>query len=373
MSLVFFSPTFNRTGSEKALFNILHAINAWVNDMVIVSFNDGELLANAPQKAKVHVRKHSNVLERVYSRVYERLYKSDRFLDGILKKYGKKIWYINTLALPHVVKFAKEHDIPCILHCHELENIFNVLSEEDFLISIEYPQLIIVCSKAVEQTIRLAGRTSSVEVLYESINLCEIQTSLEQKRSIRRELSIGDDTFVWAMSGTIDARKNASLFVDLAYEFSKRKVKTHFMWIGDYSSGYSSFVKRKADNFGIKVSWVGLRKEDYYDYLNVADGFVLTSSMDPFPLVMIEAAALCKPIVSFNSGGVKEFLKPGMGVLVDSWNSTDLMAAMVKVMNGEIHIDRMMLRKEAEMLDFRVQSEKWKRLIEKYFGDKWKE
>jgi L-malate glycosyltransferase len=101
----------------------------------------------------------------------------------------------------------------------------------------------------------------------------------------------------------------------------------------------------------------------YYDYLNLADGFVLTSREDPFPLVMIEAAWLGKPIVAFNSGGVSEFVQPGMGTVVNSMWPADLAAAMTDVMTGQTPIHLETLKSRAAQFDVNTFTESWLKLF----------
>ncbi|CDM65086.1 glycosyltransferase family 4 protein [Pyrinomonas methylaliphatogenes] len=368
MNIVFFSPYFGRTGSEVALYNIINHLTDWPGELVVVSGEEGDLLNELPQGIKRHVRTPRRSYLKLYNKIFKHLTGLDRFLMSVARKYRNYIWYINTIVQPDVLRHAQLLRIPCILHCHELEKVFFSLSEEDMCRLIGYPRLIIACSRAVEERLRTLGRSSNLEVLYESIDVGKIRYSVERSNSLKKELGIDDDTFVWAMAGTIDPNKNAVLFVDLAHEVASKGWKVHFLWIGDSRTGYKMFVKNRAEKLGVKISWVGSRSHDYYDYLNVADGFVLTSNADSFPLVMLEAAALSKPIVAFNSGGVREFVKPGMGLIVDSWNVNDLVDAMLEVMTGKVKIDKVVLRKQAERFDVSVQVELWRRTVTRYFS-----
>ena len=67
----------------------------------------------------------------------------------------------------------------------------------------------------------------------------------------------------------------------------------------------------------------------------MGNGFLLTSRQDPFPLVMIEAALLGKPIVSFPSGGVSEFVKEGMGIVTQDISIKQMVKAIRSIMRGE--------------------------------------
>ncbi len=95
---------------------------------------------------------------------------------------------------------------------------------------------------------------------------------------------------------------------------------------------------------------------------------MLTSFNDSFPIVLIEAAYLGKPIVSFNSGGVREFVREGMGAVVDSWNNSDLIAAMAAVMRGEASFDPRAAKSRALEFDIAAQGERWERVVREYLS-----
>ena len=64
------------------------------------------------------------------------------------------------------------------------------------------------------------------------------------------------------------------------------------------------------------VHFVG-ELENPHPLLNACDLFCLPSREDPFPLVMLEAGALGKPMVCFDgAGGAKEFAARGAGIVV---------------------------------------------------------
>jgi glycosyltransferase involved in cell wall biosynthesis len=218
--------------------------------------------------------------------------------------------------------------------------------------------------------LRHLGRRGNLEVVNEPVDIKRIVSSVEGRSEARKKLMVDKDRFVWAMAGTLDPNKNPLLFMELAREMAKRNVKAHFLWIGGGGGrGYRVFVEgvAKVHEARGNISWVGARTDDYYDYLNAADGFVLTSSRDSFPLTMIEAAALGKPIVSFDSGGVKEFVRPEMGMVIDSWDPQDLVQAMLGVMTGEILCDPAVARTRAEMFDAPLQAKKWLATMREYF------
>jgi glycosyltransferase involved in cell wall biosynthesis len=172
------------------------------------------------------------------------------------------------------------------------------------------------------------------------------------------------------MSGTHHDVKDPSLFVDLARRVLHETPQAHFLWVGGTDNAYSVFVKEKAKRLGLtaNVTWVPPQTEDYYNYLDAADGFVLTSKRESLGLVLLEAAALAKPIVAFESAGPREILRPGMGTLIEGRDVSSLVATMLKVMGGDVDVDPRVSRRRAAEFDISIQGRRWQRIIDTYLA-----
>lgn len=325
----------------------------------------GDLIKRLPSDITIFTYGDS-FYDKVSRKIFRRL--DIRSIASIHHRFRPDMWYINTILQPAVLRQSRREKVPCILHSHELEQMLALLTEEDLKILVEYPKLIIAASESVAKVFHILDRTNCVEVCYEPISLSEVIVDPEKSRKLRRSLNIAENTFVWTMSGTLGVNKNPGLFVDLACEMIKTHPDVHFLWIGESVNAYGTFMQEKARslNLASKMTWAGLRRDDYYDFLNIANGFVLTSTRDSFPLVMMEAAALGKPIVSFNSGGVKEFIQPRMGTVIDSWNPPDLIEAMKGIMTGSTSFDPDFSREFVKRFDASVQAKHWESILIKY-------
>jgi glycosyltransferase involved in cell wall biosynthesis len=85
------------------------------------------------------------------------------------------------------------------------------------------------------------------------------------------------------------------------------------------------------------VNWVGsLKPSDMHNFLLAGDVFLLPSLWDdPFPTVMLEAAAAGLPIVAGARGGITEFLKdcPGQR-FIDPAKPEEMAEAMLELANS---------------------------------------
>lgn len=374
MRILFFMLTAGRTGSEVALHNyIWHAAGrGW--EMGVACEAEGELFRRMPPGVPTFTYGHGTLgaARRVYEGVRRTVSKGEDILSvaAIHRRFKPDAWYVNTCIQPQLVAQAKRNGIPCVLHTHEMEQMLGRVSEADARLMVESPALVVAGSEAARGVFRTLGRRSAIEVCYENIDPRKITWSEGRSREIRRSLNVGEETFVWAMSGTLDPNKNPVRFAELAAAMLRAGLDVHFIWLGAGRSGYGLYAERRAEELGVagKVSWLGEHDADYYDHLNAADGLVLTSFRESFSIVSVEAAYLGKPVVAFDCGGVREIVREGMGAVVDSWNNSDLMAAMVAVMRGEIGFDASAARERVREFDIGVQGPRWERVVSEHLA-----
>ena len=372
MRILFFMGTGARTGSEVVLYNYIRhaAASGW--EVAAACEGESELLKQMP--AGVPTFTYGYGTQGLGRRVYEGLRRAVSKVEDIFsvaafhEKFRPDAWYVNTCIQPHLVAQAKRNRIPCVLHTHELEQTFARATEADTRMMVEYPSLVVASSMAAGEVFRALGRDSALEVCYANIDLRAVSWDEARSREIRQSLGAGEGTFLWAMSGTLDPNKNPVRFVEIAAEMLGAGHDARFLWIGAGGSGYARYAVERARALGVadRVTWAGERHADYYDYLNAADGLVLTSFRESFSLVSAEAAYLGKPVVSFDCGGVREIVGPRMGIVVESWNDSDLIAAMLRVMRGEADFDPRAARSRAEELDIEALGPRWERVVREH-------
>jgi glycosyltransferase involved in cell wall biosynthesis len=107
--------------------------------------------------------------------------------------------------------------------------------------------------------------------------------------------------------------------INLNQKYSANNIK--FLWVGyrseEFISQFEYEVKRiNQAQLGEKVIFIDSVPQPQ-DYFQLFDIFLLSSREDPFPLVMLENAALGKPVFCFDqSGGSTEFVGDDAGVIV---------------------------------------------------------
>jgi L-malate glycosyltransferase len=359
--ILFFTPLAGRTGSEMMLAYILNHFDREKFSASIVSFADGELLKELPVDVSTYfINKNFGLKDKLKFK----LGKNPIFaaIEKIQAKEQADIWYVNTITLPEVYEVAKRFGVKIVTHFHELPLSFSILKKSDFEMIINDSDLLIGCAECVCDAIKVAGGLN-VKLLYETIDTQLIRPNSERSFELKKSLGITENDTVWVMSGTTDARKGFDFLPEIAQKLDSPN--HHLIWLGkNIDSGLTYYVEQKCKQItSTKIHLLGSQKEDYYNYLSLADAFLLLSREDPYPLVMIESAFLGKPIFSFKSGGVTEFLQDGMGAITENFNVNELVINMLNWKKGILKTDATISINRAKEFDISIQLEKWQKIM----------
>lgn len=138
--------------------------------------------------------------------------------------------------------------------------------------------------------------------------------SVEQ---LRKKFSIRPTDKVIVGAGYVQMRKGVDLFIDAAAKIKKRSAKPcKFIWVGggfepEYDIGCSVWLQSQLEEFGLLDDFFFLNhQKSLDDVFTLADVYLLTSRLDPFPNVVIDALQADLPVVCFaRTTGCAEFLQ----------------------------------------------------------------
>jgi glycosyltransferase involved in cell wall biosynthesis len=133
--------------------------------------------------------------------------------------------------------------------------------------------------------------------------------------SVMRPLGPVDDAVVVIGCGVIDERKGVDLFIMAAAALQRRSPSRsfRFVWVGSenqYQPLYSRFLTVQVNCCGLQETVTFLGEVNSLEPVYaMADIFLLSSRLDPFPNVAIDAMLAGLPVVCFRHGsGVAEML-----------------------------------------------------------------
>ena len=194
----------------------------------------------------------------------------------------------------------------------------------------------------VDTVIRTAiCKPNRIGYLGNGIDLCQFNPDLIDKNAtetFRRELGVAPHEKVVSMAGRLIAEKGYLEFFDAAKNVKRLRANIHF-WImglsqpdraGALSSDHPAVIE--ASQY---VKFLGYRS-DMYQLLAASDIFVLPShGREGVPRVLMEAAAMQRPIIATDVRGCKDVVQHEVtGLLIPSHNSAELTKAIFRLMDN---------------------------------------
>lgn len=332
--IIFITQNLGRTGAEMLLWYSLSNLNKDKYKSHLFCSEKGALVDSLPSHIKhaIPYKKNRNKGVRFFRAILKIL--NIKPLEYQLKRLQKEtnadFWYFNTIVNPEIYTIAAKLGVKIITHFHELPMAYNFITYDNLQQIINYSTSFIGCSEAVCEKINDMGG-KDVRLLYGFIDQNKVSFR-KPADEVKSSLGFSKQDFIWVVSGTTTLIKGIDFLIPLL-NLLDENVK--ILWIGgEEKRGTFFYVKSTLESkFPGRVKFTGALADDYYNFLNCGDAFLSLSREDSFPLVMLEAATLGKPIVGFNSGGISEFVKEGTGIVVEQGNFNELVGAMTIVKN----------------------------------------
>lgn len=255
---------------------------------------------------------------------------------------GFSLVYANTLCNGLMLDKLPLGQVPVATHVHELDYGINVCGARNMAAVVRHSRHYVACAQIVAD--RLRHRFAIPE---ERLSVCPEMFSLERVLAgaaaagtgdeLRRSLDLPPEAFVVAGCGTVDLRKAPDLFVQVAAAVVRGAAgrPVRFVWIGKPNDiQLRSILTQDVRRLGLgrEIRFVD-ELPSPHGLLSLSDVFCVTSREDPFPLVMMEAAALGKPVLCFEgAGGAPEFCRSGGGQGVPFLDTAAMAAACLELM-----------------------------------------
>jgi len=207
-------------------------------------------------------------------------------------------------------------------------------------------------SKVADHYNRVLDERHPTVVIPNGINCYDIYNPAKFDRDKQRaELNIDDDDLAVFFIGRISEEKNPDVFVEVARELvvKKNSKKLRFFVIGDGVLGRqieTAIEKLKS----AQVTYLGYQTE-IARYLSAADIFVLPSSVEGFPLSLLEAMAMNVAVVASDVGAVSEIVASGQDGFVVTPGSAKEIAAAIETLQADQHLLKDMKKRARDKIE----------------------
>jgi len=148
--------------------------------------------------------------------------------------------------------------------------------------------------------------------------------SADEKAVLRRELGVGDG-FLVGLVGRIEQFKGQHLLVEAVEKLRGEGLDVSAVIIGGcMDTDYLEDIKRRVEERGLPVVFRGFH-DNIPELMQCFDVSVLTTKVETFGLVLVEAMLAGVPVVGSNAGGVREIIDDGeTGLLFESFDADSL-------------------------------------------------
>ena len=160
-----------------------------------------------------------------------------------------------------------------------------------------------------------------VRVIY---NRLRIQGEIEPY-DLKRHLGIPDDSTLLISVGRLSGMKGFDLLLPAIASVADRYPGLHLAMLG--TGPLKDDLERLRKELGLenRVHFMGYR-ESPWPMIQAADALVLSSRIEGFPSVVLEAMALKTPVLATNVGGIREFVRDGVNGYVIPQVTSEAMA-----------------------------------------------
>jgi len=148
--------------------------------------------------------------------------------------------------------------------------------------------------------------------------------SAKEKAALRRELGVGDG-FLVGLVGRIEWFKGQHILVEAVEKLRGEGLDASAVIVGGcMDPGYLEGLKRRVEERDLPVVFRGFH-ENIPELMQCFDVSVLTTRVETFGLVLVEAMLAGVPVVGSNAGGVREIIDDGeTGLLFESFDADSL-------------------------------------------------
>lgn len=269
--------------------------------------------------------------------------------------------YVHPVVILRLARFIRREGID-IIHCQHSKDIATVvpakqlsgegspvvlskrvgsyITKKDLLHKYTYNNVdrVLAISDVIHKNVldTTPVPVEKVLTLHDAVDTEAFSLSRVSRERVRREFKFTDETILVGFVGRFSPGKGHEELLEAAARLNKRYNNIRFLIVGEASRGEHHYEQRirsmcKSLKLESVVQFTGYRK-DVPDLMASFDIFAFPSHAEAFGVVLIEAMAMERAVVSTNCDGVLDIVVDGVtGLYVNPRNPAQLAAAIEKL------------------------------------------
>ncbi len=251
-------------------------------------------------------------------------------LIWLVKKWNISLIHVNDYwAAPFTIIVANLLKCPCVVHVRQQIEIPKI--DKYWL---RKPKLIIPVSQKVAQVLREGGvPANKLQVLFSGIPETVIQHSPE-KGNLRKSIGLDSNQFIIGTVANLFPRKGLEILIQAFSRVHQQFSTSVLIIVGKGDAQYEKTLRECVISLSLteSVYFWGFEAKPETCIVDF-DVFVLSSLLEGFGIVLLEAMALGKPVVATRVGGIPEIVEhEKTGLLVPPGDKGELSRALISIM-----------------------------------------
>jgi len=317
--------------SGSGLHGVSKALERWLSDLRFQGFKFGIISLRAPEPA---------------GEIFEKLGIHVHFLDkgkfdpttysalvSIIKKEKPDILHLHGYGATNFGRIASLFcKIPNIVHEHVYipnQPLYQTIA--DTILS-SLTTKAIACSKSVRDFMIKDRKISpdKVEILLYGLPLAQFQApNIDKVHEVKNSLGIAPAHKIVCCVGRLQNSQKGQIFLlKAAALILKEFPRTHFLIVGDGPDLFKFQSVAKEEGVDKNIIFTGFR-DDIPAILELSDIFAMPSLYEGFPIALVEAMNLRKPIVGFPANGIQEAITDGENGFLVPFGNIGLLAERI--------------------------------------------
>ncbi len=197
-------------------------------------------------------------------------------------------------------------------------------------------------------------RPNGIHIVYNGMDFSKIPQNVTSKEEYAQKhgLELNNDLCYVGIAARFDAVKGVDVFINGAAKAYEKNKNLRFLIAGTGSEEKNLKALTKKLGMEDVIKFLGF-ETDIYGFLNFIDINTLTSKCESFPYSMLEGAAMKKPMIASNVGGIPALVKNGeTGFIFENGNFGEMAEKIV-----ELSQNKELILKMGEAINEKVRNE----------------
>ncbi len=273
------------------------------------------------------------------------------YIRMLQRKYRYDIWQING-GYPYgaaLAGFFRRSHIPAVLRCsgEDIQTVDDIgygvrLNPKiDRIVRktyTQFPSLVAITQTVKDEYLRIGVPEENITLIPNGVDFKRI-AARHQPENIRGRHRIPSDAKLILTVGRHHPKKRYAIIPEILKEILDMGIDAFWIVIGRGCSNIDGSHILGKDAFRlIPIEAISFEKGKYdipsdelISYYQSADVFAMTSWVETFGIVLIEALSAGVPVVCFNVPGVRDIMNPDCGVMCDSGDTAKFAEAIAKI------------------------------------------